>query len=69
MLNSLPTYKNEILLIAHNSDYDCRFILRYLENVKPIVKSNRFERERERGSVLRLPRGATRMRAQQTGAK
>ena len=34
--------KGEILLIAHNSDYGCRFILEYLQNVKPIVKSNRF---------------------------
>ena len=42
MVNALPTDKNEILLIAHNSDYDCRFILEYLQNVKPIVKSNRF---------------------------
>ena len=30
-----------LLLIAHNADYDCRFILEYLQNVKPIVKSNR----------------------------
>ena len=42
MLNALPTDKGGILLIAHNSDYDCRFILEYLQNVKPIVKSNRF---------------------------
>ena len=42
MLNNLPTYKKDILLIAHNSDYDCIFILEYLQNVKPIVKSNRF---------------------------
>ena len=34
------------LLIAHKSDYDCRFILRYLENVKPIVKTNRFLQEK-----------------------
>ena len=27
MLNALPTDKGEILLIVHNSDYDCRFIL------------------------------------------
>ena len=27
MLNALPTDKKEILLIAHNSDYDCRFIV------------------------------------------
>ena len=42
MLNALPTDKNEILLIAQNSDCDCRFILEYLQNVKPIVKSDRF---------------------------
>ena len=42
MLNALPTDKKEILLIAHNSDYDCRCILEYLQNVKPIVKSSRF---------------------------
>ena len=34
--------KGEILLIAHNSDYGCRFILECIQNVKPIVKSNRF---------------------------
>ena len=38
MLNALPTDKKEILLIAHNSDYDCRFILEYLQNGLPIVK-------------------------------
>ena len=27
MLNALPTDKKEILPIAHNSDYDCRFVL------------------------------------------
>ena len=42
MLNALPTDKNEILLIAHNADYDCRFILQYLQNPKPIVKNGRF---------------------------
>ena len=42
MLNALPTDKKGILLIFHNSDYDCRFILEYLQNVKAIVKSNRF---------------------------
>ena len=36
MLTALPTDKKEILLIAHNSDYDCRVILEYLQNVKPI---------------------------------
>ena len=29
MLNALPTDMKEILLIAHNSDYDCIFILEY----------------------------------------
>ena len=42
MLNSLPTDKHEILLIAHNSDYDCRFILQYLQDTMPIVKGGRF---------------------------
>ena len=42
MLNGLPTDKGVILLIAHNSDYDCRFILEHLQNKQPIVKSNRF---------------------------
>ena len=42
MLNALPHDKGDILLIAHNSDYDCRFILEYLSNVQPIVKSGRF---------------------------
>ena len=42
MLNALPTDKKEILLIAHNSDYDYRFILKCLQNVLPIMKSGRF---------------------------
>ena len=42
MLNALPTDRDEILLIAHSSNYGCRFILEYLLNVKPVVKSNRF---------------------------
>ena len=42
MLNALPIDKKGILIIAHNSDYDCKFILGYLQNVKPIVKNNRF---------------------------
>ena len=42
MLNALPTDKTEVLLIAHNSDYGCRFILEYLQNAKPIVKGGRF---------------------------
>ena len=44
MLNALPHGKGDILLIAYNSDYDCRFILEYLQNVQPIVKSDRFYR-------------------------
>ena len=40
MLNALPTAMKEISLIAHSSDYDCIFILEYLQNVQPIVKSN-----------------------------
>ena len=42
MLNALPIDKGETLLIAHNSDYGCRFISEYLQIGKPIVKSNRF---------------------------
>ena len=42
MLNALPTDKHEVLLVAHNSDYDCRFILQYLGDAKPIVKGGRF---------------------------
>ena len=38
MLNALPTDEKEILLIAHSSDYGCRFILEYLQNIKPIEK-------------------------------
>ena len=38
----MPTDTKEILLIAHNSNYDCIFISEYLQNVKPVVKSDRF---------------------------
>ena len=41
MLNNLPTDKHEIILIAHNINYDCRFIQQYLQHVIPIVKSHR----------------------------
>ena len=41
ILYNLPTDKHEIILIAHNANYDCRFIQQYLQNVRPIVKSNR----------------------------
>ena len=34
--------KGDISLIAHDSDYDCRFILEYLSNDQPIVNSNCF---------------------------
>ena len=34
MLNNLPTDKYEIILIAHNANYDCRFIQHYLQYVK-----------------------------------
>ena len=39
MLNAWPHDRGDVLLIAHNSDYDCRFILEYLQNVQPIAKS------------------------------
>ena len=42
MLNALPHGKGDILLIAHNSDHGCRFILEHLQNVQPIVKSDKF---------------------------
>ena len=42
MLNALPHDKGDNLLIAHNSDYDCRLISEYLQSVQPIVKSDRF---------------------------
>ena len=38
MLNALPTDKKEILLIAHNSDYDCIFMLESLQNVNILLK-------------------------------
>ena len=40
MLNNLP-YKKHILLIAHNANYDCRFLLQYLKHEKPLVKGGR----------------------------
>ena len=42
MLNALPTDKDELLLSAHNSDYDCRFILQYLQNPNAVIKGGRF---------------------------
>ena len=41
MLNNLPN-KECIMLIAHNANYDCRFLLQYLVSTKPIVKSGKF---------------------------
>ena len=29
------------MLIAHNANYDCRFLLKYLSNEKPLVKGSR----------------------------
>ena len=41
MLNNLPDKKN-IMLIAHNANYDCRFLLKYLSQERSIVKGGRF---------------------------
>ena len=41
MLNALPI-GTILFVIAHSSDYGCRFILEYLQHVKLIVKFNRF---------------------------
>ena len=32
---------NNPLLIAHNANYDCRFLLQYLTNERPLVKGGR----------------------------
>ena len=40
MLNNLPN-KQHIMLIAHNANYDCRFILQYLSKENPLVKGGR----------------------------
>ena len=40
MLNNLPNKKNT-MLIAHNANYDCRFLLKYLSQEKPLVKGSR----------------------------
>ena len=40
MLNNLP-HKTHIVLIAHNANYDCRFLLQYLRHEKPLVKGGR----------------------------
>ena len=56
MLNALPVDKGEILLIAHNSDYDCRFISEYSQNVKAIVESVRFYISKQPIITLKLAR-------------
>ena len=33
--------KKHILLIAHNANYDCRFVLKHLTNERPLVKGGR----------------------------
>ena len=38
MLNASPHGKCDISFIAHHSDYDCIFILEYLQHVQPIEK-------------------------------
>ena len=40
MLNNLPD-KKHIMLIAHNANYDCRSLFKYLSNEKPLVKGSR----------------------------
>ena len=40
MLNNLPDKEN-IMLIAHNANYDCRFLLKHLTNERPLVKGMR----------------------------
>ena len=40
MLNNLPYHKN-IMLIAHNANYDCRFLLKYVSEENPLVKGSR----------------------------
>ena len=42
MLNNLPA-KPFIMLIAHNANYDCRFLLKYLHNDAPLVKGSRIQ--------------------------
>ena len=41
MLNNLPD-KKHIMLIAHNANYDCRFLLKHLSQERSIVKGGRF---------------------------
>ena len=39
-LNDLP-YKGNIMLIAHNANYDCRFLLEYVSKENTLVKGGR----------------------------
>ena len=41
MLNKLPDNK-KTMLIAHNANYDCMFLLKHLSHEKTTVKSGRF---------------------------
>ena len=41
MRNNLPN-KQHIMLIAHNANYDCRFLLKHLSQERSIVKGGRF---------------------------
>ena len=36
MLNNLPN-KPQIMMIAHNTNYDCRFLLKYLRKLAPPI--------------------------------
>ena len=39
MLNSLPN-KPKVMMIAHNSNYDCRFTRKYLRKLAPPIDKN-----------------------------
>ena len=40
-LDNLP-HKENIMLIAHNANYDCRFLLKHISRGKPIQQGNRY---------------------------
>ena len=40
-LDNLPQKEN-IMLIAHNANYDCRFLIKYISRGKPIQQGNRY---------------------------
>jgi hypothetical protein len=40
-LDNLPLKEN-IMLIAHNANYDCRFLLKYISRGRPIQQGNRY---------------------------